>query len=230
MINMAAVFKKQWKDNLKNSPVLIQFVMFPFLTVLMNNAMQMDDMPQNFFVSLFATMYIGMAPLTSMAAIVSEEKEKNTLRVLMMSNVKPQEYLLGVGGCIWSICILGSVVFCIEGRYQGKEAVAFLGIMAVGTLVSLIIGALIGVWSKSQMIATSVTVPVMMIFSFLPMLSMYNNTISQIAKFTYSEQISRMINQIQNLQVDVTSILVIGVNMVIALGLFVVVYKKRGLV
>ncbi len=76
MRNVSAIFRKQLKDTLKNKTVLIQFIMFPVLTLIMNNAIRIDGMPENFFVNLFATMYIGMAPLTSMAAIIAEEKEK----------------------------------------------------------------------------------------------------------------------------------------------------------
>ena len=100
MKNIKAIFIKQIKDTLKNKIVLIQFIMFPLFTILMENAVIMQDMPEHFFVTLFAAMYIGMAPLTSMAAIISEEKEKNTLRVLLMSDVKPHEYLLGTGSYI----------------------------------------------------------------------------------------------------------------------------------
>lgn len=229
MVNIIAVFKKQVKETLKNKTVLIQFIMFPILTIIMSNVIQIDGMPKTFFVSLFATMYISMAPLTSMAAIIAEEKEKNTLRVLMMSNLKPYEYLLGVGGYIWFLCMVGSAVFCAVGGYQSKEAVVFLTIMAIGILTSLLIGAAIGSWSKTQMMATSITVPVMMIFSFLPMLSLYNGTVSQIARFTYSEQVSIMINQLSDLQIDFTNIGIIAVNIWIAFGLFVVAYKKSGL-
>ena len=91
MNNIAAVFKKQIKDTFKNKAILIQFVMFPVLTLIMNEAIQIEEMPKNYFVTMFAAMYIGMAPLTSMAAVIAEEKEKNTLRVLMMSNVRPHE-------------------------------------------------------------------------------------------------------------------------------------------
>ena len=59
------------------------------MTVIMENAISLEGMPELFFTKLFAIMYIGMAPITSVAAIISEEKEKNTLRVLMMANVKP---------------------------------------------------------------------------------------------------------------------------------------------
>ena len=108
-------------------------------------------MPENFFVNLFATMYTGMAPLTSMAAIISEEQEKNTLRVLMMSNVRPHEYLLGIGSYVWLACLMGAFVICAAGSYKPWEKVTFMGIMAVGILVSLLIGAVIGVWSQTQM-------------------------------------------------------------------------------
>lgn len=226
---MIAVFKKQLADTLKNKTVLIQFVMFPMLVIIMNHAVQIEGMPDNFFVSLFATMYIGMAPLTSMAAIVSEEKEKHTLKVLMMSNVKPSQYLLGVGCYIWLICMAGAAVFCIEGQYRGREAFIFMGIMAVGVLCSLLIGAAVGTLSSTQMMATSITVPVMMIFSFLPMLSMFNENIAKVAKFIYSEQISILIGQIKNWEPDIVSMVIIMGNIIIAVLLFTFSYRKCGL-
>ena len=229
MNNVAASFKKQLKDTLKNKTVLIQFILFPVMTLIMNNAIKIQDMPENFFVNLFATMYIGMAPLTSISAIISEEKEKNTLRVLIMSNVKPYEYLLGIGSYVWFACMLGSVVICAAGGHDLQTSIVFMCIMAVGILTSLLIGAIIGVWSKTQMMATSVAVPVMMIFSFVPMLSLFNSTIEKMAKVIYSEQISRMLGQINDLEFDVMNVGVIGVNILIAAVIFVVIFKKSKL-
>lgn len=226
MNNIVAIFKKQLKDTLRNKTVLIQFVMFPIMTLIMNNAIKIQEMPENFFVILFATMYIGMAPLTSIASIISEEKEKNTLRVLIMSNVKPYEYLLGIGSYVWFACMLGGAVICAVGGYNLQTSIAFMGIIAIGILTSLLIGAIIGIWSKTQMMATSITVPVMMIFSFIPMLSLFNSTIEKIARVIYSEQISRMLNQINSLQLNVENIGVIGLNILIAAILFIIIFKK----
>lgn len=226
MRNVLAIFKKQLKDTLKNKTVLIQFVMFPILTLVMNNAVKIDGMAENFFVNLFAAMYIGMAPLTSMAAVIAEEKEKNTLRVLLMSNVKPYEYLLGVGSYIWFACMLGAGVICAAGGYGLQTSLAFMAVMAVGIFASLLIGAAIGALSKTQMMATSVTVPVMMIFSFMPMLAMFNEHIAKIAKFIYSEQISRMLSQINCLHIEAGTVCILAVNILIALALFGAAYKK----
>ncbi len=226
MNNIVAIFKKQLKDTLRNKTVLIQFVMFPVMTLIMTNAIKIHEMPENFFVILFATMYIGMAPLTSIASIISEEKEKNTLRVLIMSNVKPHEYLLGIGSYVWFACMLGGIVICTAGRYNLQTSITFMGIIAIGILTSLLIGAIIGIWSKTQMMATSITVPVMMIFSFVPMLSLFNSTIEKIARVIYSEQIIRMLNQINSLQLNVENIGVIGLNILIAAILFIIIFKK----
>lgn len=229
MHNIGAILKKQIKDTLKNKTVLIQFIMFPALTLLMNTAIKMEEMPENFFVNLFATMYIGMAPLTSMAAIIAEEKEKNTLRVLMMSNVKPYEYLLGIGIYVWVVCMVGAGVICIAGNYDLRTSSIFMGIMAVGILTSLLMGATIGTWSKNQMMATSVTVPAMMVFAFVPMVSLFNTTIEKIAKFIYSEQISRMLNQVNSLQIEMSTVCIMAVNMMLFVALFTAAYKKGGL-
>lgn len=229
MNNIIAILKKQLKDTLKNKTVLIQFIMFPMLTVIMNYAIVIEEMPENFFVNLFATMYIGMAPLTSMAAIIAEEKEKNTLRVLLMSNVRPHEYLLGIGSYVWFACMSGAILICAAGGYTPQISVIFMGIMAIGITASLLAGAAIGTWSRTQMMATSVTVPVMMFFSFMPMLSLFNTTIAKIAKFTYSEQISLMLGQVNNLQLKAENICIIIVNILVAAVLFAITYKKCGL-
>lgn len=229
MNNIAAIFKKQWKDTLKNKTIFIQFVMFPILTLVMSRTIVIAGMPENFFVNLFATMYMGMAPLTSMAAVLAEEKEKNTLRVLLMSNVKPYEYLLGTGSHIWSACMAGAAVICAAGTFRLPERFFFLAVLAVGILASLLVGAAVGVRSKNQMMAASLSVPVMMIFSFLPMLSMFNPDIEKIAKFAYSEQISRMLNQAGSLQPGMEGVCIIGANLILFAGMFVLAYRGCGL-
>lgn len=229
MRHVAAVFEKQWKDTFKNKTVLIQFLLFPVMAIIMENAVQIDDMPEHYFVKLFATMYIGMAPLTCMAGIISEEKEKNTLRVLLMSNVKPTEYLVGIGGYVWLLCMCGALVMAAAGGFTGKALEAFLLVLAVGILTSLLIGAAIGTWSKNQMMATSVTVPVMMIFAFLPMLSMFNETISRVAKYTYSQQINLLLEQLGHMEVKTECVAVILCNIVMAAVAFGWAYRKSGL-
>ena len=221
MKHISAILWKQLKDTLKNKTILIQFVMFPVMTIIMENGIEMEGMPEHFFATLFAVMFIGMAPLTAMSAIIAEEKEKNTLRVLLMSNVKPMEYLAGVGIYVFLMCMIGASVIAFAGGYKGAELLSFILIMAVGLLVSMFIGAVIGTMSKNQMMATSVMIPVMMIFSFIPMLSMFNDSIKKIGKFTYTQQMNVMLNNVDNLRLEAEQFLVIGVTVIVAIILFV---------
>lgn len=215
MKNMRAVFMKHILDTVKNKTVFIQFIMFPIIVIIMENTISIDDMPEHFFVILFAVMFISMAPLACMSAIISEEKEKNTLRALMMSSVKPWQYLISTGAYIFIMCMPGTAVFAILGEYKDTELAKFIFLMILGIFLSEIIGAVIGIYSKNQMAATSLTLPVMIIFSFLPMLSMFNESIKKFAGIIYSQQISNLINNISSSEISAKSIIVITVNFII---------------
>lgn len=229
MRHIITIIKKQIKETTKNTSVLIQFVMFPLLTIIMTKSVRMEGMPENFFVNLFAIMYIGMAPLTCMSAILSEEKEKNTLRVLIMADVSPVQYLLGIGSYIFTICLAGSILFCcLLENVTGQDRAVFLLLLAVGIVTSLVIGAAIGIGSRDQMQATSITVPVMLIFSFLPMLSMFNKTFEKIAQITYSEQIRIIISDPEKGKNCLQNIYIILLNIFLAGIVFLILYKKQG--
>ncbi len=227
MINhIGAILWKQLKDTLKNRTILIQFLMFPCMTVIMENAISIDGMPEHFFANLFAVMYVGMAPLTAMSAIIAEEKEKNTLRVLHMCNVNAFEYLLGNAIYIVFICMMGSLVIAFAGGYRGNELLTFMLIMFVGHTISMLAGAAIGAFSANQMMAKSLTVPVMMIFSFLPMLSMFNDAIGKVAKYFYSEQLYLLINDLSAIEIGPETIIILGVNICLILSCFIIAYRK----
>ena len=143
-----------------------------------------------------------------------------------MSNVSAFEYLLGNAIYIVFICMMGSLVIAFAGAYKGKELLLFMLIMFVGHTISMMAGAMIGVFSKNQMMATSLTVPLMMIFSFLPMLSMFNDTIGKVAKYFYSEQLYLLINNLNNIEIKLETVTILGVNICLILILFVFAYRK----
>ncbi len=229
MRHIKAVFIKQILDTVKNKTVFIQFLMFPVMAVIMENAINIPESPKHFFVKLFAVTFVGMAPLTCMSAIISEEKEKNTLRVLMMSNVKPWQYLAGTGTYVFIMCMAGTAVFALLGEYKGTQLAIFLLTMVSGIILSEIIGAVIGIFSRNQMAATSLTVPIMMILSFVPMLSNFNESIKKFAGILYSQQISEIIYEIGTSKPSAGSVTVIAVNFAIGAVLFAAAYKKKGL-
>jgi len=68
-----------------------------------------------------------------------------------------------------------------------------------------------------------------MVFAFLPMIAIFNASFEKIARVTYSQQMTVLINGIGSERVKTESILVIAANFVIAVALFIGAYKKKGL-
>lgn len=227
MHNIGVIIKKQLKDTLKNKTVLIQFVMFPVLTLIFENAINIPDMPELFFTKLFSVMYMGMAPLVAVASVIAEEKEKNTLRVLTMANVKAWEYLAGIGIYVWTICMAGAGVMATT--LSSGDIPFYLGVMAAGFIISIAIGACIGIIASNQMAATSLSLPVMLIFSFMPMLAMFNDKIEKIAGIFYTQQIRELIGNMTFDGIKTETLLVVAVNALLALSLFFAAFKRKGL-
>lgn len=227
MHNIGVIIKKQIKDTLKNKTVLIQFVMFPVLTLIFENAIDIPDMPELFFTKLFSVMYMGMAPLVAVASIIAEEKEKNTLRVLTMANVKAWEYLAGIGIYVWTICMAGAGVMATT--LSSGDIPFYLGVMAAGFIISIAIGACIGIIASNQMAATSLSLPVMLIFSFMPMLAMFNDKIEKIAGIFYTQQIRELLGNMTFDGIKTETMLVVVVNALLALSLFFAAFKRKGL-
>ena len=227
MRNIMVIIRKQIKDTVKNKTILIQFILFPMMTLIMEYAVKMDGMPEHFFVKLFAVMYIGMAPLTCAASIISEEKEKNTLRVLMMADVKPWQYLIGIGVYVWLVCMIGAAL--MSGVIGGENRFFFLLIMGIGFIISIIAGSAIGIYSKNQMVATSLTLPVMMVLSFAPMLSMFNETIRKVSAVFFTQQLRGLFDEMSFDGFGIKNASILLVNAVIFVVFFFMAYRKKGL-
>ena len=227
MRNIGIIIKKQLRDTLKNKTVLIQFIMFPVMTLIMEHAVSIPDMPEFFFTKLFSVMYIGMAPLTSVASIIAEEKEKNTLRVLTMANVKSWEYLAGVGIYVWTLCMAGAGVMATG--LPSSDIPFYLCIMATGFIISIAMGAAVGIFAPNQMVATSLFMPVMMVFSFAPMLAMFNDKIEKAARVFYTQQLRVLLGQMTFDGIKTETVLVIVLNTLIALSIFFAAFKRKGL-
>lgn len=229
MYHVQAIIRKQLKDTLRNKPTLVQFVMFPAIAAILTLSAGEFQLPPRYFVNLFSVMYVCMAPILILSAIISEEKEKGSLRMLMMSNVKPMEYLLGVGTYVFVLCMIGVLIMGVIGRYPLEELPQYLVLNAGGILISSVIGALIGVVSDNQTAASGLSVPAMLITSFVPMLSMFNESIRSVGQFLYSQQIYEQISSGSTMSFSLQSCSIVLVNFAAVLALYIYMYKKKHL-
>ena len=148
MRNVRAVFVKQVWDTLKNLQVLVLFIVYPVVTFVMIQAMGAQVGDRYFFLSMFAVMHCVFTPMVSTAAAVSEEKEKNTLRILILSGVKPVEYLLSIALFIWIATQVTGFAFIAMGNCSFRQGAVLFVLFTAGCLPSTLLGLCIGLQAR----------------------------------------------------------------------------------
>ena len=227
MNNILVMIRKQMKDTFKNKAVLIQLILLPVVAFVLERVIRPEGVPALLYTKMFAAMYLAMAPLTAMSSIIAEEKEKNTLRVLMMSNVKPGQYLTGIGAYVWIISMIGSVLFAVS--FPADDMPFFFLVMGVGFIISIVIGAVIGIASKNQMSATSIGAMAMIILSFIPMFAMFNDGIGKVARFLYTQQTRFLLDAMSFAEIKWDGAAILAANAVLAVVMFFIAFRKKGL-
>lgn len=222
---MSAIFIKQGKDFIKNIERLIMFLVFPIVAIIITNAMNVDGLPKNLFISMFATMHAVFSPIMVISSMVAEEKEKKTLRELMLANVSTVQYLFSVGSFTILITGFTSVPFFLFGEYEILSALKGLAVVLIGALVSTILGMSLGLLAQNSVSVNAYAMPVGMILSFGPMLSIFNTKIMNVTRLFYGQWISDWIqgNQKKNTE----GILIVAVNALIVFILFLYSYRKN---
>lgn len=221
--NITALFQKQLKDMLKNMPILVLFVIYPIVATVMTNAMSDQPEAVTMFLSVFATMHCVFTPIVATSSIIAEEKEKNTLRVLIMSNVTIQEYLLSIGGFVLIATLFTGCSFLFIHPQTLPASLLFLASVAIGGLISLALGMFIGLLSKNAAAANGLAVPFGMIFAFLPMLANFNKGIEAVSRFTYGQQISYLI---AGKSFTTFGIVILFINFIVLITVSTRLYKK----
>lgn len=219
--NIGALFIKQGKDCAKNAPVLLLFFIYPVICLILTQAMKEQVGSGEMFISIFATMHAVFTPIVAASSFIAEEREKNTLRVLIMSNVTLKEYLFSVGGFILLANLLtgSSFIFC----GQVKNIPLFILAMAAGSLISIILGSCIGLFLKNAAAANGIAVPIGILFAFLPMLANFNKKIAAVADLTYSGQLSRLM---AGKEMTLKGFIVIAANLAILSLISGLLYKR----
>ncbi|MCL2373496.1 MAG: ABC transporter permease [Defluviitaleaceae bacterium] len=247
-----AVFKKQFKSSVQNPEMLIQFLIFPFMAFMMTRFVgtdaMMDDIlyfapyiGQDFFdamaanmpnlVTMMAGMFAGMALIPAVAGIIAEDKEKTSLRFLIMAGVKPSAYLVGVGSVILFVSALTSLAFAFVGEFRGMDFAIFMGAMLSGVTASIVLGAAIGIISKGQQSATALAMPIAMVLGFGPMMAQFNDNVARALNIFYSQQINIIADYI-TIGTDTPlwqSFAIMWANILVLAILFAIVYAKKGL-
>ena len=175
MNSAGAIFIKQFQDILKNSGVLIQFIMFPGMAFMMTRVASVPGTPDSFFITMFAGVFIGMTLIGAVAIAIAEDRGNNSLRFLLMAGVKSHEYLLGIGGVIFvGALAVGSVFTIMMPDLSIIESLIMLASLTLGGVASVLLGGIIGMLSKNEQAAVSMGMAVGSLVGFGPMIANFS--------------------------------------------------------
>ncbi|PPA69815.1 ABC transporter permease [Jeotgalibacillus proteolyticus] len=176
---------------------------------------------------------IGIGGVSMSSHPIAEEKEKNTLRVLMTSSVNGVEYFIGSMLPTLIILMLVNVLLIpVSGIAFGDiQMPTYLLITAAASIISILIGYIIGIVSKNQTQAGLVGMPILLVLTSAPLFRIYNEMIADVLNYTYAGVLTNLSQGLFSGGYEwslLDSSVLIGW-FVVCLGLFVYVYKRNGL-
>ena len=169
---MAALLQKDLKMTLINKNTLVMLILPVVFAVLYGYVIPMTQTREstNYIIALCQIMNLAMTPISLLSMMVAEEKEKNTLRTLMLSDVSAEEFLLSKSlVALFLMTIIAIADFLIlKGAPELFAVYLISGTLAAISL--LFLGAMIGLLCKDQMATGTLSAPFMihLIAQFLP--------------------------------------------------------------
>ncbi len=225
--HIKAIFLKQTMDMSHNIGIVMQFAIYPILLGVVIIATSNDyKAVQPTMVMMLSTSFISIAPMLKVREIISNDKSQNVLRVLIMANVKPMEYVVGINIFIVSVSICTSFLLGLIGGLAGIALLKYVLVMMLGVVTTLVLGSALTLSSLGSVTTASIIV-ISLLNSILPMLGMLNPTIQKFSYYVYTYQINDLIGDIYGGYFDWKRVGIIASNLVLFCVAFVVSYRKN---
>ncbi|MCG8516034.1 MAG: ABC transporter permease, partial [Halanaerobiales bacterium] len=185
MINLArvkAVMIKERQDIGKNSNILVMYFLPILMTLIWSRII--PNMPQGFALGFGLLLLVVMVGMYVPSMMIAEEKEKNTIEVLLLSPATPAEVFIGKGALTIILMFFTSIILIIIGGVE----IRLLPVILVGTILtsifSVFLGMVVGILSPNQMATGVIGMPIYLLLLLIPQLSVMGvEIINQIGKF-----------------------------------------------
>ncbi len=161
-----AIVLKELQDIKKNPNILIMYALPVFLTFLWHNILPvMEETVALSFGLLFLVVMVGMYVPSIM---IAEEKEKNTMEVLLLSPATPLEVIIGKGLLTFlSIIMVALLLIFITGNQDGALFLIILA-TALTVIFAIMVGMIVGLVAKDQRSTGIIGMPVYLLLLIIP--------------------------------------------------------------
>ncbi|MGE7625003.1 ABC transporter permease [Viridibacillus sp. NPDC096237] len=159
-----AILVKDYKEFSRNIAVS-SMIFLPLILAAFYARMGVDTIP-GYFMSINITFSIVCTYVQ--CCLIAEEKEKNTLRSLMLSPASTSEILIGKSALTF-ISTMAIVAGCmyLSGYMPGNLALMALALI-LSSFFYIAVGSFLGLFAKSVMESSVIVLPVLGIFSLGP--------------------------------------------------------------
>ncbi|ALC83791.1 MULTISPECIES: ABC transporter permease [Bacillus] len=223
-----AIFIKDWKDLQRNSYVIFTLAIPLVFAALLGRMSEGNG--------VFSTYPINLALVIAgafiQAAMVAEEKEKNTLRGLLLSPASIAEIFVGksaLSAVMTIVVIIGSVFL---SNFKVPSPPLFAVSVLLGLVFYIATGTILGLISRTVMETSIIGMPVLVVFGMSSMFKsmVENKTFLKIIDYLPNEQLNTiwvaLING-EGFSGIIENILILLVWAAISIVTTVVIYRKR---
>ena len=220
-----AILQKDFKDILRNSAVSIS-VLMPLILAFIYGRMGDISIEAHFMVINLTMVVVGSFLQCS---LIAEEKEKNTLRGLMMSPASTFEILGGKSLLSFiATMIVVAIGAYLTGYYPENLFVVVAAIM-LSSLFFIGLGTLLGLFSKSVMEASVIAMPFMFIFGFGTILTSFADKypILKVMAYTPNAQLVEIAVKVESGGQIWSSLGIIILWIIAVFTLTAIIFKKR---
>ena len=224
MKRVGAIFIKDYKEFSRNYAVSIMLLFPIFFAFLYRGTGE----PQGEIYAFILNFSLAMMTSFIQACLIAEEKERNTLRSLMMTPASMLDVLLGKSALVFTMSAAVLALSTYIYGYEPTNLPVLLFAVAVSIVLYVAVGTICGLYSRTVMEATLSVFPVLIIFTAGPYAQLFADKfpVLEAARYLPSSQLMELLGGASGTGA-VEPLVVITLWAAVLTAISFILYKKR---
>ena len=176
---LRTLFVKDIVDMFKNPNVLL---MLALIFIVIYQFVDLGMSPA-YLLMLGVMMNLCLTPLSVLGMMIAEEKEKNTMRTLMLCNVTGGEFLAAKTLAVLAGTLLVDTVLFFLTGFGPAQLLVFLLVCTAGSITMLLLGGLTGIVCRDQTSTGTIAGPLALVFMLPTMFAGMGGVLQKVASF-----------------------------------------------
>ena len=176
---LRTLFVKDIVDMFKNPNVLLMLAL-PLIFIVIYQFVDLGMSPA-YLLMLGVMMNLCLTPLSVLGMMIAEEKEKNTMRTLMLCNVTGGEFLAAKTLAVLAGTLLVDTVLFFLTGFGPVQLPVFLLVCTAGSMTMLLLGGLTGIVCRDQTSTGTIAGPLALVFMLPTMFAGMGGVLQKVA-------------------------------------------------